>query len=187
MKYRHVASELKSTLDDFFAVKAGVFERAVEDVVKSLQAGGRILVFGNGGSAAEAQHFAAELVNKFTKERRPIPAMALTTDTSCLTSIGNDIAFKEIFSRQVDAHGRPGDVAIALTTSGASANVIQGLKAARSKGLKTVAFTGAGGCATDPATIDHLLAVPATLTPRIQEAHLVLLHLMAEEIENRLA
>ncbi|NTU51476.1 MAG: SIS domain-containing protein, partial [Candidatus Aminicenantes bacterium] len=135
------AAELKKILDRFFETRSSVFEAAAEAVSASLRAGGKILVFGNGGSAAEAQHFAAELVNGFARrDKAPIPAVALTTDASCLTAIGNDRGFAEVFSRQVEALGRPGDAALALTTSGVSPDVVGALRSARAKGLVTVAL-----------------------------------------------
>jgi len=190
MDYKRAIADVNRTLERFFETGGDVWARAVEAVVGAVGGCHKILIFGNGGSAAEAQHFAAELVNRFMRDRRPVPAMALTTDTSCLTAIGNDADFGQVFSRQVEAHGQPGDVAIGLTTSGESANVIAALRAARAKGLVTVAFTGEGGIrpkvGVKGTAVDFLLAVPSPSTPRIQEVHLVLLHLLAEEIENRL-
>ena len=179
------AAELLDVLHCFIAARAGVLEAAAGAIVASVRAGGKILIFGNGGSAAEAQHFAAELVNGMRRRGRlPIPAIALTTDTSSLTAIGNDRGFALVFSRQVEALGRPGDVAVALTTSGTSPNVVEALKAARAKGLLTVGLTGEGGGAVAPLS-DFLLDVPCRSTPRIQEAHLFILHLLAEELEDR--
>jgi D-sedoheptulose 7-phosphate isomerase len=184
--YEAVIVELESVLRAFFRTREGSFEAAAEDIASSLGSGGKILLFGNGGSAAQAQHFAAEMVNKLARERRALPALALTTDASCLTAIGNDTDFERVFSRQIEALGRKGDLAIALTTSGRSANVIEGLKAARAMGLVTVALTGGGEGAVAPPA-DHILDVPSRSTPRIQEAHLVILHLLAEALEARLA
>jgi D-sedoheptulose 7-phosphate isomerase len=179
------AAELLDVLRRFITARSGVLEAAADAIVRSVRAGGKILIFGNGGSAAEAQHFAAELVNGMRhRGRPPIPAIALTTDTSSLTAIGNDRGFALVFSRQVEALGRPGDVAVALTTSGTSPNVVEALKAARAKGLVTVGLTGEGGGAVAPLS-DFLLDVPCRSTPRIQEAHLFILHLLAEELEDR--
>ena len=179
-----IAAVLKS-----FRTKGGVVEDGhFGDRKKPARVGGKILVFGNGGSAAEAQHFAAELVNKFLKERRALPAISLTTDTSAITSIGNDRSFDRIFSRQIEALGRKGDVAIALSTSGNSPNIIEGLKAAKTIGMVTIALTGEGGgklAETPGAAPDYLLDVPSKSTPRIQEVHLVVLHIIAEEIESK--
>jgi D-sedoheptulose 7-phosphate isomerase len=142
------------------------------------------LAFGNGGSAAEAQHFVAELVNKFLKTRPALPAVALTADASVLTSIANDISFEAVFRRQVEALGDGGDIALGLSTSGRSANVVEGLAAARAKGLVTIGLTGSGAALAPLA--DILLDVPSASTPRIQEIHLYLLHALAEDIETRL-
>jgi len=177
--------ELAGVLSGFLRTRSGVFEAAAGAIAASVRAGGKVLVFGNGGSAAEAQHFAAELVNGMRRDQRPIPAIALTTDTSCLTAVGNDRSFTEIFSRQLGALGRPGDVALALTTSGTSGNVIEALKTARAKGLVTVGLTGEGGGAVAPLA-HYLLDVPSRSTPRIQEAHLFILHLLAERLEQGL-
>jgi len=181
------AAELADVIRRFVATRQTVFEAALGSIAGSLRAGGRILVFGNGGSAAEAQHFVAELVNGFRgRDRAPIAALALTPDTSCLTAIANDRSFAEVFSRQLEALGRPGDVAIALTTSGTSPDIVEGLKAARAKGLVTVALTGQAGGDSAPLA-DYLLDVPSCSTPRIQEAHLVLLHDLAEGLEGKLS
>lgn len=183
--YEAVIAELDGVLRAFFRTREGSFEAAVEVIARSLGSGGKILLFGNGGSAAQAQHFAAEMVNKLARDRRALPALALTADTSCLTAVGNDTGFNRVFSRQIEALGNKSDVAIALTTSGRSANVIEGLKAARTMGLVTVALTGGEEGAVAPLA-DHLLDAPSRSTPRIQEAHLVILHLLAEALEERL-
>ena len=186
MNYQKAAGRLSRLLNGFLKDKSKTFEGAVKACVRSLRAGGKILVFGNGGSAAEAQHFVAELVNRFLKTRPALRAIALSTDTSILTSIGNDSGFDRVFSRQVEALAEKGDVALALSTSGDSPNVINALKAAKKKKLVTIAMTGKGGgkMARLP---DHLLDVASLETPRIQEVHLFLLHLLAEEIENKLS
>jgi D-sedoheptulose 7-phosphate isomerase len=183
--YDTTVMELRGILGRFFETRSGVLNAAAETIARSVRAGGKVLLFGNGGSAAEAQHFAAELVNGMRhKDRPPIPAIALTTDTSSLTAIGNDRSFALIFARQIEALGRSGDVALALTTSGTSPNVVEALKTARAKGLVTVGLTGEGGGAVAPLA-DFLLDVPCRSTPRIQEAHLFILHLLAEELEDR--
>lgn len=183
--YGSTVADLSRILNDFFRTRSGVLEAAADAIARSVRAGGKVLLFGNGGSAAEAQHFAAELVNGlFDRARPPFSAISLTTDTSSLTAIGNDRGFAQVFSRQIEALGRPGDVAVALTTSGTSPNVIEALKAARAKGLMTVSLTGEGGGAVAPLS-DYLLDVPSRSTPRIQEAHLFILHLLAEELEDR--
>lgn len=185
MDYQKIQAELDRVTKDFFRQKSYLFNRMIDAVVEALKNGRKILVFGNGGSAAEAQHFAAELVNKFLKVRRPIRAIALTTDTSALTSIANDSSYDQVFSRQVEALGDKGDIALALSTSGASANIINALNTARRKGLLTVAMTGQGGGKLAPLT-DYLLDVPSAATPRIQEVHLLLLHILAQALEDRL-
>jgi D-sedoheptulose 7-phosphate isomerase len=174
---------LKEVLDRFFESRQALFDSASDALSASLRAGGKILLFGNGGSAAEAQHFAAELVNGLSRrDGPPLAALALTTDSSCLTAVGNDRGFPGVFARQIEALGRAGDAALALTTSGGSPNIVEGLRAARSKGLVTVALTGEGGGAA-ARLADILLDVPSCSVPRIQEAHLVLLHLLAERLE----
>jgi D-sedoheptulose 7-phosphate isomerase len=184
--YELAAVELHDILDRFFETRRGIFEAAAEAIAERVRAGGKILVFGNGGSAAEAQHFAAELVNGMGhRDRPPIPAIALTTDTSSLTAIGNDRGFALVFGRQVEALGRPGDVAIALTTSGTSPNVAEALKTARVKSLVTVGLTGEGGGQVAPLA-DFLLDVPCRSMARIQEAHLFILHLLAGRLEESL-
>jgi D-sedoheptulose 7-phosphate isomerase len=180
--YKTAVAELNGILVRFFEIRRGIFQAATEALSARLRAGGKVLVFGNGGSAAEAQHFAAELVNGIRREGRAIPAVALTADTSSLTAIGNDRGFDHVFSRQVEALGGPGDAAVALTTSGASRNVIEALKTARAKGLVTVGMTGEGGGEV-ARFADYLLDVPSRSTPRVQEAHLFILHLLAERLE----
>jgi len=178
--------ELTEVLEMLGRAGSDGLDKAAETIVRSVKKGGKILAFGNGGSAAEAQHFAAELVNRFMIERKAIPAIALTTDASALTSIANDRSFEKIFSRQIEAFGAKGDVAIALTTSGRSQNIIEGLKAAKAKGLATIALTGEGGGAV-AGLPDVLLYVPSKSTPRIQEAHLLILHMIAEAVEAALS
>lgn len=185
MDHKAVAAEWGRILDEFFDSRAGAYARAVAAAAAALRGGGKILAFGNGGSAAEAQHFVAELVNKFLKTRPALRAVALTADTSVLTCIGNDVSFAAVFARQVEALGDRGDIALGLSTSGRSPNVIEGLKAARKLGLVTVALTGRGGADLAPLA-DILLDVPSTSTPRLQEIHLYLLHRLAEELENLL-
>ncbi|QER42203.1 D-sedoheptulose 7-phosphate isomerase [Thermodesulfobacterium sp. TA1] len=145
--------------------------------------GGKILIFGNGGSAADAQHLAAELVNRFKKERKPLPAIALTTDTSILTAVSNDYDFSQVFVKQILALGKKGDLALGISTSGNSPNVIEGLKTAKELGLYTVGLTGGTGGKMKP-WCDHLIVVPSQDTPRIQEGHLLFLHLFSELLED---
>jgi D-sedoheptulose 7-phosphate isomerase len=150
-------------------------------IAAACAAGGKVLVFGNGGSAADAQHLAAELVVRFQRERRPLAAVALTADTSILTAIGNDDGFDRVFARQIEGLGRPADVALGITTSGRSANVLAGLEAARRLGLRTVALTGAdGGPAGRLAEIHINVPEP---TARAQEVHRTILHAICEIVE----
>ncbi len=182
MTYDKRIDELTQALRSFFGQKSETFAKAVREVTRSLNRGQKILVFGNGGSASQAQHFAAELVNKFLLRRPAIPAIALTTDTSVLTSIANDESFDEVFSRQVEALGQKGDIALGLTTSGNSPNIIRAVETAKDYGLLTVVFTGEGGGKVGPFS-DILCDVPSASTPVVQEVHLLLLHLLAEEVE----
>ncbi len=169
---------LKEGLDTIVAV--------AETFIQAFRNGRKILFFGNGGSAADAQHLAAEFVNRFRLDRPALPAIALTTDSSVLTSIGNDSGFDRIFARQVEALGRDADVAVGLSTSGTSANVIEGIRAARKEGLVTVTFTGAGGDHLR-LEVDFCLTVPSDDTPRVQEMHILAGHAICEVVEKSLA
>jgi len=166
-------------------VMAGPIAQAVEAMVASLKAGGKIMACGNGGSAADSQHFAAELLNRFERERAPLAAIALTTDTSTLTSIGNDYHFDEVFAKQVRGLGRAGDVLLAISTSGNSPNVLAAVAAAHERGVRVIALTGKGG-GKMPAALnddDIHLCVPAERTARIQEVHLLTLHCLCDGID----
>ena len=158
-----------------------IISAAAAEIVKSFMCGGKLLLFGNGGSAADAQHIAAEFINRFAIERALLPAIALTTDTSVLTSIANDRVYNEIFSRQVEALGRRGDVALGITTSGSSENVLNGLFVAADRGMKTIALTGELGRAASLADIG--LRVPSQEVPRIQEAHIAIGHILCELVD----
>lgn len=159
--------------------------QAAGRVVDCLTAGGKVLLFGNGGSASDAGHLAAELLGRFFVDRRPLAAVALAETTAAMTAIGNDYGYLEVFARQVHALGRPGDVAIGLSTSGTSENVVRGLEAARELGLVTVAFTGAsGGKLLDVA--DLCVRVPSEDTPRVQELCMLLGHTLCEIVEREL-
>ncbi|MDP8905244.1 MAG: SIS domain-containing protein [Chloroflexota bacterium] len=147
----------------------------------SLAADGKLIAFGNGGSAADAQHFAAELLGRFRRERRAIPAIALTTDTSVLTAIANDYDYPDVYARQLTAIARPGDMVVGITTSGRSENVVRGLAAARERSAVTVALTGRAGVRGDG--VDHVLAVPSDETARVQEMHILLIHLLSEMVD----
>jgi D-sedoheptulose 7-phosphate isomerase len=156
-----------------------VAAQAVSDALKS---GRKLLVFGNGGSAADAQHLSAELVGRFQKERAALPAIALTVDTSIVTSIANDYSYKQVFARQIEALGQPGDVAFGISTSGESPNVVAALQTARARGLRTIAMTGRDGGSVGAAAEMHV-NVPDQNTARVQEVHRTLLHVMCEVIE----
>jgi phosphoheptose isomerase len=180
---------LRSTIADTIALHQRVSDaeaRPVLDaaaaIVDALTRGGKLLLFGNGGSAADAQHVAAELVGRFQRERAALAAIALTTDTSVLTSIGNDYAYDRVFARQLEALGRPGDVALGISTSGASPNVVAGLVAARALRLQTIALTGGDGGAIGRAAAIHV-NVPSDVTARVQEVHRTLLHVMCDIVE----
>jgi D-sedoheptulose 7-phosphate isomerase len=160
-------------------------DRAVTMVARSMAAGGVLLVCGNGGSAADAQHLATELTVRYVRDRRALAAIALTTDSSALTAIGNDLGFERLFARQIEALGRRGDVAIGITTSGASPNVLAGLAAARSMGLVAAAFTGKGGGKV-AAVADPCLVVPSDVTARIQEMHITLGQMLCGALEHAL-
>jgi D-sedoheptulose 7-phosphate isomerase len=151
-------------------------------LAETLQGGGKILFFGNGGSAADAQHLAAEFVNRFQIERPPLAALALTTDTSLLTSIANDYDFQEVFAKQVRALGRPGDAALGISTSGRSANVALGLEVARQMGLVTLALSGGEGGPVAQAA-DLAIVVPSRNTPRIQEVHITIGHVLCDLVD----
>jgi D-sedoheptulose 7-phosphate isomerase len=157
----------------------------IDVMTAALKAGNKILIFGNGGSAADAQHIAAEFVNRFIIERPPLPAVALTTDTSIITSIGNDYDFSEIFAKQIRALGQPGDVAWGISTSGNSPNVIKGLETAKKMGLITLAFTGGDGGSIGQIA-DLLLNVSSNITARVQETHITASHAICELVDMKL-
>ena len=169
----------------FFEAQAEQVAAAAELVIASIRAGGKVLLFGNGGSAADAQHIAAELVNRLTYDRPPIGAVALTTDTSFLTACANDYSFDDVFARQVEALGKRGDALLLLSTSGRSENVVRAARSARERGIAAFAFTGAGAGPLADAC-DAAIAVPSDDPARIQEAHLLLGHVLCGAIEFRL-
>lgn len=178
--------------DAAFAAAAALHDRmrrdpgptlaAAKAVREALESGGMLMIFGNGGSAADAQHAAAELVGRFKRERRALPAMALTTDTSVLTAVANDYAFERVFARQIDAFGRQGDVALGISTSGASANVVAAFEVAKGRGVKTIALTGRDGGVAGAAADIHV-NVPEQDTARVQEVHRIILHVICELVE----
>lgn len=182
----------RALFDASLAESAAEHERARRDpqpvldaaaaIVESFRNGSTLLLFGNGGSASDAQHVAAEFVGRFQRERPALPSIALTSDTSVLTSVANDSGYDRVFVRQVEALGRPGDVAFGISTSGGSPNVLAALDAARSKGLKTIALTGNDGGDVGKAAAIHI-NVPARSTARVQEVHRTLLHIICDIVE----
>ncbi|MCP4714581.1 MAG: SIS domain-containing protein [Deltaproteobacteria bacterium] len=174
--------EASCLIKECAAMNAAVIESVAAQMIDCFEQGRKVLLCGNGGSASQAQHFAAELVNKLSRYRRALSAVSLTTDTSVLTSIGNDLSFDMIFARQVEALGSPGDIVWGLSTSGASANVLEAFRVARDAGLTTIAFVGAAGSAIEELA-DVTLTVPARDTARIQEVHLCSGHAVCAEIE----
>jgi D-sedoheptulose 7-phosphate isomerase len=159
--------------------------KASELLVNALKQGNKALLFGNGGSAADAQHIAAELVGRFAFDRPALPALALSVNSSCVTAIGNDYGFERVFSRQLEALARPGDVAIGISTSGNSSNVLNAMSTARKMGLHTIALTGGTG-GNLQGSVDHCICVPSNETPRIQECHILIGHIIAELVEREI-
>jgi D-sedoheptulose 7-phosphate isomerase len=172
--------------DVFLAECASELERAVDLVAEALRDGRKLLLFGNGGSAADAQHLAAELVGRFLRERRPLPAIALTTDTSALTAIANDYGFDDVFARQVRALGTKGDIALAISTSGRSPNVLRAVEAAHDAGLTVIGLTGGDGGALATAADVCLRVSASRLSARIQETHILIGHVICELVDRRL-
>jgi len=176
--------ELKSKILNDLSLLTIIKEMSLA-IIEAYQNKKKLILFGNGGSAADAQHIAAELVNRFELERMALPAIALTTDTSILTSIANDYDYSRVFARQIEALAEEGDVVIGISTSGASLSVIKGVEAAREKGAKTIGLTGKNGAELARAA-DLVLKVPSSDTPRIQEAHITILHIICYLIEKKL-
>lgn len=176
------SSEGARLREEFFSNYSALLCDAAEKIVDSLCAGGKILICGNGGSAADAQHIAAEFVNKFLVDRPAIASIALTTDSSAITAIGNDRGFDQIFSRQVAALGRQGDILLAISTSGSSSNILAALLAARDVGIFTIGFTGNGKEGMGE-KCDILFNVPSTVTPLIQEIHITIGHLLCKLVD----
>ena len=176
------SSEVKAR---FIRNHADMLIQVVKVLVAAFKGGHKVLLFGNGGSAADAQHLAAEFVNRFLIERPPLPAIALTTDTSILTSISNDYGYADTFAKQVKALGKEGDVAVGISTSGTAANVVKAIKVAKDMGMKTVGLTGGDG--GDLAKIvDFALVVDSSVTPRIQETHITIGHVLCEMVDRML-
>jgi D-sedoheptulose 7-phosphate isomerase len=187
-------SEHRAVLEATAQMLAGPFAAALDLFEAGLRRGGKLMLFGNGGSAADAQHIAAELVIRYSRNRESIAAMALTTDSSALTACANDFGFESIFERQVSGLGRTHDVVVGLSTSGKSPNVLRGLRQARRMGLNTVGLTGAAGARAGQAApggelsehCDVLIAVPSEVTARIQEMHILIGHMWCKALEQRL-
>ena len=171
--------------NEFFRVNKDIIARAAETIAHGLRTGHKVLFFGNGGSAADAQHLAAELVGRFAGDRSPLPAISLATDTSVLTAVGNDYGYEKVFARQIEALGQSGDTAVAISTSGNSPSVIEALDVARSKGLFTIGFTGESG-GKMKGRVEVLFRVPSRETPRIQETHVLLGHILCELVDREL-
>ncbi|MFP5262579.1 MAG: SIS domain-containing protein [Blastocatellia bacterium] len=184
-RIQRIARESVEVKRAFFDSHSGDVARAAEVMIDSIRSGGKVMIFGNGGSAADAQHIAAELVNRLNHDRPPIAAIALTTDTSVLTSVGNDSTFDELFERQLRALGRAGDVAVAISTSGNSPNVLRAVSAARELGVKTVGLAGRSGGRL-AASVDVALVVESESTQRVQETHITIGHILCEMIEEGL-
>jgi D-sedoheptulose 7-phosphate isomerase len=172
------------TIESLRALAPAIAE-AASTLAGCLAAGGQILFCGNGGSAADAQHLAAELVGRFLKERRAFPAIALHTNTSALTALGNDYGFEAVFARQVEAHGRPGDALMAISTSGSSPNVLLAVETAHRLGLVTLGLSGGSGGPLAE-VCDICLTVPSTITPRVQEGHILIGHIICGLVEDAL-
>ncbi len=180
--FRETAANLQAVSESSYVSE---LLSAIEVLVNSFQTGHKVLIFGNGGSSSDAQHIAAELVGRFALERRALPAIALSSDQSTVTAVANDSGFAHIFERQIEAHGQPGDVAWAISTSGNSPNVVHALRKARAMGLHTIGLTGAGGGEMAP-LCDVLLSAPVRETPRIQEIHVVSYHAICAAVEHRM-
>lgn len=184
-RLRALAAESARVQERFFAEEAPRVLAVGRVLVDALRAGRKVLAFGNGGSAADAQHLAAELVGRYLYDRPGLPAIALTTDPSIMTAVANDMGYDAVFRRQIEAHGQPGDVAIGISTSGRSPSVVDALRVARERGLVTVALTGNGGGRLAGA-VDHLIDAPSPDTPRIQELHGLVIHLLCQIVEETL-
>ena len=188
-RQREIASWLEENIQVQRAIarsKVGEIEEMVNLILATYRSGDKVLLFGNGGSAADAQHLAGELVGKFKLKRRSLPAIALTTNTSILTALSNDYGYETVFSHQVEALANEKDVVIGISTSGNSPNVIEAIKVAKAKGAKTIGLTGGNGGQLAKVA-DLVLAVPSDNTPRIQEAHIAIGHIVCELVERELA
>jgi D-sedoheptulose 7-phosphate isomerase len=187
----HFEKQVRKSIEASIAVKERLLEdaklvatvsRVTEIMIDAFRAGNKVILFGNGGSAADAQHIAAEFVGRFAFDRPALPALALSVNTSCVTAIGNDYGFDLVFSRQIEALAHRGDVAIGITTSGQSLNVLRGVSTARKMGLHTVGLTGSAGSKLVDA-VDYCICAPSNETPRIQECHILIGHIISELVE----
>jgi len=183
---RKVVADSIALKQRFFAENATLLVTVGRRMADALRAGGRVLTFGNGGSAADAQHLAGELVGRYLRDRPAASAIALTTDPAVVTAVANDMGYEAVFRRQVEAHGRPGDIAFGISTSGRSPNVVEALRVARERSLVTVGLTGGGGGRL-PGLVDYLIDVPSADTPRIQEVHAMVVHILCQIVEEGLA
>jgi D-sedoheptulose 7-phosphate isomerase len=185
-------ARIRAAFEDSVAAKratldacAPAIERAADRLIACLRDGGKVLAFGNGGSASDAQHFCAELAGRYVRERPGLPALALTANTSDLTAIGNDYGYDRVFARLLEAHGRAGDVAVAITTSGNSPNVLRAVEVARERGLATIGLTGKGGGKL-ASRVDVPIVAASDVTARIQEIHITILHVLCELVDEAL-
>ena len=185
-------ARVRAAFEDSVATKratldacGGVISAAAERVIECFRAGHKLLAFGNGGSASDAQHLCAELAGRYVRERPGLPALALTANTSDLTAIGNDYGYDRVFARLIEAHGRTGDVAFAISTSGNSRNVLEAVATARQRGLATIGLCGRGGGKL-AGCVDVPIAVPSDHTPRIQETHIAIIHVLCELVDDAL-
>jgi D-sedoheptulose 7-phosphate isomerase len=190
--YPEMRARVRAGFEESAAVKRAALDsceggvvHAARLLIETFRGDGKLLAFGNGGSAADAQHLAAELAGRYLRERPGLPALALTANSSDVTAIGNDYGYDRVFSRLVDAHGRSGDVVVAISTSGNSPNVLAGVEAARELGIRTIALTGRGGGKL-AGQVDVPIVVPSDATPRIQETHITIVHLLCELVDEAL-
>ena len=187
MNWNQTAGQYLAVADEVFGTLQEKTVELARLMVRCVAAGNKIMICGNGGSAADAQHFSGELINKFFRVRRPYAGLALTTDTSVLTSIGNDFGYEQVFEKQVQALGKPGDILVAISTSGKAENVCRAVQTARSMGIVTIAMTGGQGGRL-AGLADHVLSIAGSdITPRIQEGHQLLIHILCEIVEEELS
>lgn len=183
MDLQKIQAEARAVSDQVFAELAPVVEEISASIADCLKGGGKVMMCGNGGSSADAQHFAGELVNRFLMDRKPYAGIALNTDAAVLTSISNDFSYEEIYSKQVEALGREGDILVGFSTSGNSGNVLKAFEVARTMGVKTLGFLGGAGGKMLPLCDMTLLISASSHTPRVQEGHELMMHLICERVE----